>query len=152
MAPGTESLSAMISARSVLGGARGVVMGERETVRIDNAQSGAASGPLDPAKSEIELLGLDDSGIEGRKGFGHADPDVLTGRVRLDRLADNISDFCRQAGQLFATASAASSGLHLESMELSLALTAKGEVRLVGAVSGEVSGGITLVFKRRTGD
>ncbi|MFF5028061.1 Pepco domain-containing protein [Streptomyces collinus] len=110
----------------------------------------AATKQLDTARTEIELLGLDDLGVEGRKGFGRTAPDVLAGRVRLDRLADNLSDFCRQAGQMFASASAATSGLHLESMEVSLALTAKGEVRLVGAVSGEVSGGITLVFKRRT--
>ena len=88
----------------------------------------------------------------GEKGFIAS----VTGRVtRLavvgsDQLASSLKDFCSTVGQAFQGVSTTISEFELDSFELALDITAKGEIRLVSSASTEIKGGVKLSFRRKS--
>lgn len=61
-----------------------------------------------------------------------------------------MSGFVRSVGQIFrqANAEVKDSGLQLQEIELSVKISAKGEVKLIAGGETGMEGGITLKFKR----
>ncbi|GGN81491.1 hypothetical protein GCM10011579_068120 [Streptomyces albiflavescens] len=72
-------------------------------------------------------------------------------RISSDILAQNVADLCQYVGGVFDRASTASDTLELTGLEVHVQVTGKGEVRLVGATSAEVNGGMKLIFQRKQG-
>ncbi|MEU9324090.1 hypothetical protein AB0D91_09765 [Streptomyces canus] len=72
-------------------------------------------------------------------------------RISTDVLARSIADLCQYVGGVFDQASTASDTLELTGLEVHVQVTGKGEVRLVGATSAEINGGMKLIFQRRQG-
>ncbi len=66
----------------------------------------------------------------------------------MDILATKIREFSSAFGGLFSSISA-SEAMNLEQIELSIELTAKGEIRLIAAGSIETKGAVKLTFKRK---
>lgn len=84
--------------------------------------------------------------------------DLLGGRARrvtkIGRFADaqfgaNLKSFCEQMGSALDGASTSVPTYELTSFTVSLDVTAAGEIRLIGSVSTEITGGVTLVFSKR---
>lgn len=71
--------------------------------------------------------------------------------VSVGTLSENVASLCEYVGQVFSMSQAAVGDLTLDAVEVTVEVTAKGEVRLIGAASAEVKGGLKLQFKRSTG-
>lgn len=99
----------------------------------------------------LPIVTVDWPPADGEKAiFGRArEAAVRVATVGANTLAANVAEVCRYVGMVFQDASTAVDELELQSLQVQLEITAKGEVRLVGAASTEVKGGITLVFVRR---
>ncbi|MFC1399701.1 MULTISPECIES: hypothetical protein [Streptacidiphilus] len=72
-------------------------------------------------------------------------------RISSDTLALSVAHLCQYVGKVFEQASTASDALELTGLEVQVQVTAKGEVRLVGATSTEISGGMKLIFQKKVG-
>ena len=98
----------------------------------------------------IPILYLDDP-VDGEKGlFGPARQ--ASGRLGVldsDELARSLSMMCARLTGAFRSAQQAAGAFDLDAFEVTLDLTAKGEVRLIGSVSSEIHGGVKLTFRRR---
>lgn len=94
-------------------------------IYVDSADAGG-KGLLSPVKTLSSRIGSVDAG----------------------QLADNLSAVCRKLTNVFHAAQHASDGYELDSFEVTVDVTARGEVWLVGSASGELHGGVKLVFRR----
>jgi hypothetical protein len=98
----------------------------------------------------IPILYLDGP-VDGQKGlFGPSRP--VSGRLGVlasNELAHNLSMVCERLTSAFRSAQQAAGAFDLDAFEVTLDLTAKGEVRLIGSVSSEIHGGVKLTFRRR---
>jgi hypothetical protein len=99
---------------------------------------------------ELLIVTVDWAPADGEKAvFGRArDAVAQVSSVGAAQLAANMARLCRQVGAVFAEASAAAQELELTSVEVTVEVTASGELRLVGAVSSQIKGGLKLVFTK----
>jgi hypothetical protein len=99
---------------------------------------------------ELPVVTVDWAPVDGEKAvFGRArDAAARVSSVGAAQLAANMTRLCRQVGAVFAQASTVADDLELKSVEVTVEVTAGGELRLVGAVSTQVTGGLKLVFTR----
>ena len=105
-----------------------------------------------PPAGTLAVITIDHEPVDGEKGIFSAASRAASRLGTLDAkvLAGNLSALCDQIGHLAAAAaSPARSEFELESFEVSLDVSASGEVRMVGSVSSQIRGGITLTFRRR---
>jgi hypothetical protein len=72
------------------------------------------------------------------------------GTVSSNTLARNLESFCEQVGEAFDGVSAVVKNYQLDTVEITVEVSAKGEVRLVGSASTELRGGLKLIFSRQT--
>jgi len=70
------------------------------------------------------------------------------GALKTGDVATNLEHLCKQIGTMTAGLADVLKGYIMESLELSIDITAKGEVRLIASASTEVRGGLKLTFKR----
>jgi hypothetical protein len=87
------------------------------------------------------------------KGLFANENQVVTRVANLDvnQFSANLEAFCKQIGSAFASIPTLVDSFELDSFELTLDVTAKGEVRFIGSVGTEIKGGLKIVF-RRDGD
>jgi hypothetical protein len=107
---------------------------------------------MDPAEGQyISIITLQQDTAEGEKGIFTRPREAIVhvSSLATATLADNVAELCRHIGAVFRSASTAVSELELESLQVQIEISAKGEVRLVGAASAELTGGITLIFSRK---
>lgn len=99
----------------------------------------------------LPVITIDDEPIDGEKGLFSTARRAAgrVGALDADVLASNLSMLCDQLGQLVDQTASGSAAFELESFEVSLDVSARGEVRLVGSVSSEIRGGMRLTFRRR---
>jgi hypothetical protein len=99
----------------------------------------------------LPIVTVDWPPADGEKAiFGRArEAAVRVTDVGAEKLARSVTEVCRYVGTVFEDASTAVADLELRSLEVQLEVTSKGEVRLIGAASVEVKGGLKLVFARR---
>jgi hypothetical protein len=88
----------------------------------------------------------------GEKGFFDASRRLAdkVGTVSSDVLAKNLQSFCEEIGEGFDGISTVLKHYQLDSVEITVQVSATGEVRLVGGASTELSGGLKLIFSRQT--
>jgi len=99
--------------------------------------------------TKIDVLVREADDVEGTKAWGT--PRVLEKFVTLDTttIIERLSQFSSVISHNLSEVGAALPGFSLDSLELTVELTGKGEVRLIAAASAELKGGIKLVFARR---
>ena len=90
-------------------------------------------------------------GADGEKGLFSARVAQVrsVGELEVEHLAEKLRSFCATIGQAFQGATTTIQDFELQSFELNVDVTAKGEVRLIGALSTEFSGGLKLTFERK---
>ena len=88
---------------------------------------------------------------DGEKGiFGTARAAAAhVGDLPVEALIANLSAVCAKLSAVFGAAEHAADAFDLDCFEVTLDLTASGEVRLIGSVSTQVHGGLKLTFRRR---
>ncbi|MFY1689132.1 Pepco domain-containing protein [Plantactinospora sp. WMMB782] len=98
--------------------------------------------------SFIAIVYTDDR-FDGEKGLFSAAKSAATkiGTVNADQLATNLEAICGRLAGVFQAARRATGGFELDSFEVMLEFTAKGEVRLIGSASTEIKGGVKVVFR-----
>ena len=101
----------------------------------------------------ITVRYADDEPPEGEKGlFGASRQAVMrTAAVTPKVLSANLSAFCDQMASLVEAASRAQkrSAFALESFEVTVEVSAGGEIRMIGSVNTEIRGGLKLIFGPR---
>ena len=70
------------------------------------------------------------------------------GDLNITVFQEKLTTLCLKLSEAIHSLDSERSEYFLESFEVNVDVTAKGEVRLIGSVSSEVKGGIRLVFKK----
>jgi hypothetical protein len=70
------------------------------------------------------------------------------GFLNTGEIAANLQSFCKQIGIITNGLIGIVQGYRLETLELSVDVTAKGEIRFVASTATELKGGLKLVFKK----
>jgi hypothetical protein len=91
----------------------------------------------------------DRSDLEGTRSFGTAKLMPQVGEVDTGTLGRSLRRLTAQMNDLFDEVSDAGGAFELTSFDVAVEITGTGEVRLIGAVSVELTGGISLTFTRR---
>jgi hypothetical protein len=107
--------------------------------------------PSAATASGITIVSSEFEHQPGEKGFFDA-PQRLAdkvGTVSSDVLAKNLQSFCEEIGEAFDGISTVVKNYQLDSLEITVGVTTAGEVRLVGGVSAELTGGLKLIFSRQ---
>src|SRR3712207_3949376 len=107
--------------------------------------------PSAASASGITIVSSEFEHQPGEKGFFDA-PQRLAdkvGTVGSDVLAKNLQSFCEEIGEAFDGISTVVKNYQLDSVEISVQVSASGEVRLVGGASTQLTGGLKLVFSRQ---
>ncbi|MFC4053119.1 hypothetical protein ACFOY4_25830 [Actinomadura syzygii] len=88
--------------------------------------------------------------VDGEKGLFSAAREAATRVTDVDpaRLAANLAAFCASVQAAIDQVPERSGPFRLESFEAVAEITAGGQFRLVGALQGQVKGGVKLVFAR----
>ena len=88
---------------------------------------------------------------DGAKGFGDRARDTMLREVMVDtsRLQESLTDLQAQVAQLVTADHVPDGPLRLDGVDVQVEITASGEVRLIGALTAEVKGAITLHFNRQ---
>jgi hypothetical protein len=102
----------------------------------------------------ITLRYVDDEQTEGEKGLFGASRQAVTRTTTVTAgvLSANLSAFCEQMAGLVESAAMPpdkSSRFELESFEVTVEVSAGGEIRMIGSVSTEIKGGLKLIFGPR---
>lgn len=88
---------------------------------------------------------------DGAKGLFTRESQTTRRVANLDltQFTSNLQAFCRQVGSVFDGVTTAIHNFEINSFELTLDVTAKGEVRFIGSVGTEVKGGLKVVFHKK---
>lgn len=95
------------------------------------------------------IVNEDEESVTGEKGLftdsGSRVRRII--KVQAEDLAASLRNFCQQIAAMMSNVDF-TGGFGLESIEVQIELTAKGEVRLIGAAGAETKGGVKLTFTR----
>ena len=103
------------------------------------------------ASSSFSIVYDDIENNEGAKGL-FSNSKQLTrkiGTLNADTLAKNFNDFCKQMENVFDNITESVKNYELQTVELSIDISAKGEVRFIGSLSSELKGGVKLTFSKK---
>ena len=108
--------------------------------------------PSEGSASGITILSSEFEHQAGQKGLFDASQRLAdkVGTVSSDVLAKNLQSFCEEIGEAFDGVSTVVKNYRLDSVEITVQVSASGEVRLVGGASTELTGGLKLIFSRQT--
>lgn len=100
--------------------------------------------------TSISIIYDEADDIDGTKGIRGAFDRVVqkVGELDLATFKDRLHHLCSHLSEAVDSMSMPTNTYRLDSFEVTVDVTAKGEVRLVGSVGSEVKGGLKLVFKR----
>jgi hypothetical protein len=107
--------------------------------------------PSATSASGITIVSSEFEHQTGEKGFFDA-PQRLAdkvGTVSSDVLAKNLQSFCEEIGEAFDGVSTAVKNYQLDSVEITVQVSASGEVRMIGGASVQLTGGLKLTFSRQ---
>ena len=97
----------------------------------------------------ISVVYTDRADLEGSKSFGSPKLLPKVGEVDTGTLGRSLRRLTDQMNDLFDEVSASNGAFELTSFDVAVEITGSGEVRLIGAVAVELTGGISLTFTRR---
>lgn len=80
--------------------------------------------------------------------------DIVTKIGSLDSavLSANLTAFCKRISGALTSAADVASGFRIDTFEVTVDVTARGEVRMISSISSEIHGGIKLIFTRQPQD
>lgn len=98
----------------------------------------------------ITVIYRDQRTEAGAKGLADGVAQVVQqiGRLNVSTVSENMASFCRGVASSLKSIELAELPYLLDTVELTVELTGSGEVRLVGSVGAELSGGLKLTFKK----
>jgi hypothetical protein len=98
----------------------------------------------------ISIIYDDPDDLDGAKGLRSAFDRAVrkVGDLDVSTFKDRFGALCSHLVEAVNAVEVTTKDYGLESFEVTVDVTAKGEVRLVGSVGTEVKGGIKLVFKK----
>jgi hypothetical protein len=104
----------------------------------------------EPLTSGIPIIYIDDETPNGEKGLFSSQTQLADrlGWVDSGDLTQNLSSMCTRLSSAFRKAQQSAGEFELDEFEVTLDLTATGEVRLVASVRAEIRGGLKLTFRR----
>jgi hypothetical protein len=107
--------------------------------------------PSEASASGITILSSEFEHQPGEKGFFDASRRLAdkVGTVSSDVLAKNLQSFCEEIGEAFDRVSTVVKSYQLDAVEITVQVSASGEVRLVGGASTQLTGGLKLIFSRQ---
>jgi hypothetical protein len=99
----------------------------------------------------ISVIYTDFGAVEGEKGVFAVGRQAVTRVADLDvrTLSANLTSLTARIGAAIDSGTAPARAFELESFEVTVEISAGGEIRLIGSVASEVRGGLKLVFRRR---
>jgi hypothetical protein len=108
--------------------------------------------PSAASASGITIISSEFEQRPGEKGILDASRHLAdkVGSVSSDVLAKNLQSFCEQIGEAFDEVSTVVKNYQLDSVEITVQVSATGEVRLIGGASTQLTGGLKLIFSRQT--
>src|SRR5215204_5714407 len=108
--------------------------------------------PSAASSSGITIISSEFEHQPGEKGIFDASRRLAdkVGTVSSEVLAKNLQSFCEEIGEAFDGVSTAVKNYRLDSVEITVQVSATGEVRMVGGASAELTGGLKLIFSRQT--
>ena len=106
--------------------------------------------PSATSASGITVVSSEFEHRPGEKGFFDARRMVdRVGTVSSDVLAKNLQSFCEEIDKAFDGVETALRNYQLDSVEITVQVSATGEVRMVGGASAQLTGGLKLTFSRQ---
>jgi hypothetical protein len=108
---------------------------------------------VQPTESPVLVIYDDYELQQGAKNIWNTSIPTVRKLGVLDtaKLADNLKELCKHLGTVFDKVTTAVENYELQTVEVVIDITAKGEVKLLGSgVSGDMKGGIKLVFSRQS--
>jgi hypothetical protein len=86
---------------------------------------------------------------DGAKGIFASDNRITRRLSDLDlpQFTANLQAFCEQVSSVFEKVTTAIHHFELKTFELTLDVTAKGEVRFIGSAGTEIKGGLKVIFE-----
>lgn len=92
----------------------------------------------------------DEEQFAGAKGLRDSYEQITrkVGTLNVATFKERLGQLCSQLNGALAAVETIGSNFSLDSFEVTLDVSAKGEVRLIGSVSSEVKGGVKLLFKK----
>src|SRR5829696_4253174 len=108
--------------------------------------------PSTAPTSGITIISSEFEHQQGEKGIFDAPRRLAdrVGTVSSDVLAKNLQSFCEEIDEAFDGIETAVRNYQLDSVEIMVQVSASGEVKMVGGVSAELTGGLKLTFSRQT--
>lgn len=102
-------------------------------------------------KESIALIYRDESVEVGAKGLGErfAKAAEKVGTLSTETISNNMVRFCQSVSKALQGVELTDLPYQLDSVELTVELTGSGDVRLIGGIGAELSGGVKLKFRRR---
>jgi hypothetical protein len=104
--------------------------------------------PSAGSASGITIVSSEFEHQPGEKGISRRLADKV-GTVDSEVLAKHLQSFCEEIGEAFDGVSTVVKNYQLDSVEITVQVSASGEVRLVGGVSTELTGGLKLIFSHQ---
>lgn len=88
---------------------------------------------------------------DGAKGIWNSSKNLIRKAQKLNEkeFMNNLNNFCNVIGRVFQSVTTSAENYELDKFELTIDISAKGEIRLVGSASSELKGGIKLIFARK---
>jgi hypothetical protein len=104
--------------------------------------------------STINIIGMDEPEDQDRFLFSRDSMEVTRGPVDTDKLRQNLSDFTAKLDHILGAIPRALGELSLDSITVSVEISAKGSVSLLGIGGAEVAGkgGISFTLQRGSAD
>jgi hypothetical protein len=101
--------------------------------------------------STINVIGMDEQGDQDRWLFSRDSMEVTRAPVDTEKLRQNLTDFTAKLDHVLGAIPKALGELSLDSITVSVEISAKGSVSLLGVGGAEVAGtgGISFTLKRR---
>jgi hypothetical protein len=105
----------------------------------------------DAQDTELSIVVTDDTDSKGGKGFFSNAENLLkkVEKVNPEQLKESMSNFVQTISKIFKEIQPTAAGITLDEIEISIEMTAKGEIRLIASGGMETKGAIKLTFKRR---
>jgi hypothetical protein len=105
----------------------------------------------DQQEAELSIVVTDDTDSEGGKGFFSNAENLLkkVEKVTPEKLQESMSNFVQTISKIFKEIQPIAAGTTLDKIEISVEMTAKGEIRLIASGGMETKGAIKLTFKHR---
>ena len=117
------------------------------------AARNAPGGDVDETATAAETITIVYAEAEpDAKGLSSRDIVTKIGSLDTAVLSANLAAFCKRISGVLTSVAGVAGGFRVDSFEVTLDITARGEIRMISSVSSEIHGGVKLIFTRQSQD